>query len=112
MKCTKQTLSDVIADEIGCNDNTAQRAVAAVLDHLSRCLLSGDGVEIRGTGSMRTSFLPERPSTNPRTGDPIVAAARHRVLFRPSPSLIKFLGTAHEKIQPQTGRMPKDVPFE
>ena len=62
-------------------------AVNVMLEHMTGCLAAGERIEIRGFGSFSLHFRPARAAHNPRTGTPIVLAARDTPQFRPGKAL-------------------------
>ncbi|MBN2494322.1 MAG: integration host factor subunit beta [Deltaproteobacteria bacterium] len=65
----------------------AKRAVDAVFSAMSRALVDGRGVEIRGFASFRVKHSGGYPGRNPRTGERIRVLPKRRVVFRPGAEL-------------------------
>lgn len=57
--------------------------LAAVKEALAR----GEGIELRGLGTLEVRHRKARKARNPRTGDPVEVLARAVAVFRPSRDL-------------------------
>ena len=64
-----------------------QRSVAKILDCLSRHLVQGHRMEVRGFGSLNVHHYAGRSVRNPASGRFLFKDSRRRVLFRSSEAL-------------------------
>ena len=78
-------------------------AVNGMLEHMTSCLATGGRIEIRGFGSFSLHFRPARAARNPRTGTPIVLAARYAPHFRPGKALRERVNRAPPGIRGDSG---------
>ena len=79
----------------------AEIIVDAIFDSMAGAQAQGDGIEIRGFGSLKVKDREEREGRNPKTGESLRIAAKKYPLFRIGKEL-------HERINqtvPSTGSM-------
>ena len=69
----------------------AQRIVDQMFETMSRSLLAGYRIEIRGFGSFSYTVAKGRLARNPRTGAPVVVGDRRRIAFKMSQKLLERL---------------------
>ena len=62
-------------------------AVKTILEHMAQSLATGDRIEIRGFGSFSLHYRPPRTGRNPKTGEPVVLAAKYVPHFKPGKEL-------------------------
>ncbi len=60
----------------------AEVIVDTIFDSMADALAQGDGVEIRGFGSIKVKDRPEREGRNPKTGEPLRIPAKKYPLFK------------------------------
>jgi integration host factor beta subunit len=60
----------------------AQIIVDTIFDSMADALAQGDGVEIRGFGSLKVKNRGEREGRNPMTGESIQVPAKNYLLFK------------------------------
>ena len=83
----------------------AQIIVDTIFDSMADALAQGDGIEIRGFGSLRVKDRGARVGRNPKTGEPVHIPAKKLPLFRIGREL-------HERINrtvPSRGSMEEDT---
>ncbi|MBX7464902.1 HU family DNA-binding protein [Streptomyces sp. MAG02] len=78
-------LAALVANELDISERKACRAVAAVLNNISRTVAAGHSVTVTNFGSWRPIPTAERSARNPHTGGSVTVPASVRVAFRPSP---------------------------
>jgi len=78
----KSDLAKTIAVNAKLPKKTAEDVVNTIFDSLSRELVDGGRIEIRGFGSFYSKTYEAREGRNPRTGDPINVPEKTHVLFR------------------------------
>jgi integration host factor beta subunit len=82
----------------------AEIIVDTIFDSMADALAQGEGVEIRGFGSLKVKDREEREGHNPRTGESVHIPAKKYPLFKIGKEL-------HERINqtvPSTGSMEED----
>ena len=60
----------------------AEIIVDTLLESMTDALAQGDGIEIRGFGSLKVKDRPEREGRNPRTGESVRIPAKKYLHFR------------------------------
>lgn len=73
----------------------ADISVKHIIEALSKALVAGDRVEIRGFGSFELSSRPPRVGRNPKTGETVLISGKVKPHFRPG----KMLKTRLTRIQ-------------
>ncbi|WP_408505665.1 integration host factor subunit alpha [Paraburkholderia sediminicola] len=80
-------LAGVRSAQVGLNRRDAKERVEAVLSVIATALEVGDDVKLAGFGCLQVRDRRERPGRDPKTGAPVVIAARRVVTFRKSRTL-------------------------
>jgi DNA-binding protein HU-beta len=91
MPIGKHYLVDAIARGAGCTNAKAEAALSEMVDLMSRGIVEGHEVIIRGFGTFKALATPERTARNPKTGGSIAVPAGRRVKFKPSSKLKELL---------------------
>jgi DNA-binding protein HU-beta len=86
-KVTKQTLYELIADEMNLKKKDAVKIVDLIFDEMSDCLAEDGTVDISGFGKFYIFERKERMGINPNTMEKIEIAASKLPKFRPSQTL-------------------------
>ena len=84
---TKTELIAAIADKAGLSKSDATKAVAALIDVITKTLKKGGKVQVTGFGSFLVRARKSREGRNPRTGAKIKIAARKTPAFSAGKSL-------------------------
>lgn len=84
---TKADLIAAVAAEAQLTKKDADKAVAAVLDTITKALAEGDKVALVGFGTFETHKRAERTGLNPRTKEPIKIAATVAPAFKAGKAL-------------------------
>ena len=79
MNKTDLILSVSLATEL--SKAAAARTVDAAVEAIMRAVTAGESVTLVGFGTFKATKRAARTGTNPRTGKPIVIAARHAPKF-------------------------------
>jgi DNA-binding protein HU-beta len=87
---------------------TAEQAVEAVLDAITREVAKGGRVSVTGFGAFDSVAKPRRKARNPQTGETVWVPATQKVRFRPGQNLIDLV--AKKKKLPKTGSAIKKAP--
>jgi integration host factor subunit beta len=77
---TKSELIDQIAAKLNCPKARAEQIVDVIFDSMTRALMAGEGIEIRGFGSFTVREYKAYEGRNPRTGD-VVNVEKKRLPF-------------------------------
>ena len=85
-KFTRADIAKVIADA-GIERTNAGAIALAIVQAMADALAAGKVIELRGFGSMEVKVRKACKARNPKTGEPLIAPARRRVLFRPGQEL-------------------------
>jgi len=83
-----------VAAKTGLTKAQATDAVNAVLTTLTDALKKEEKVVLVGFGTFSTAFRAARTLRNPRTGEPIDAAAKYLVKFKPGKELAESVNVA------------------
>ena len=62
-------------------------SVNKILDIMSRELIKGNRIEIRGFGSFSLHYRPPRNAHNPKTGEKVITEAKYSPHFKPGKEL-------------------------
>jgi len=84
---TKADLVDEIADRTGLTKKDVAETVDQFLEAVSRALINGHHIEIRGFGTFRVRDRKPRMARNPRTGSSVPVPARRVPVFKVSKEL-------------------------
>ena len=84
---TKAELADLLFEQIGLNKREAKDLIDAFFEMITRELAAGTDVKISGFGNFQVRTKQARPGRNPRTGEPVLIAARRAVTFHASAKL-------------------------
>ena len=80
------------------SEQDVELAVNSILDCMSRALVSGERIEIRGFGSMSLHYRPPRIGRNPKTGEKVQVPEKYVPHFKPGANLRKRVDEGyHEK---------------
>jgi integration host factor subunit beta len=79
---TKSELVDAIAARANLSKTRAEQVVNSVFDAMAEALKQGDGVEIRGFGSMKVRVHKPYKGRNPRTGRAVEVPAKKLPFFK------------------------------
>jgi DNA-binding protein HU-beta len=78
----KQDLVDLVANTADISNRDADKAVAALFEHVTNALARGDSVNLIGFGSFVVKQRSARTGRNPKTGEPLQIAASQNVHFK------------------------------
>ena len=86
---TKADLVEQISDAIGpgVTRRDCKLVVDGFLAAINEALARGEGIELRGFGTLEVRHRKARKARNPRTGEPVEVPARAVAVFRPSRDL-------------------------
>ncbi len=82
--------------------NDAELSVKMILQEISKCLIQGGRVEIRGFGSFGLNYRPPRVGRNPKSGEKVDVPAKYVPHFKAGKELRARVDYAKKKeILPQ-----------
>ena len=85
-KFTRSRIREIIA-AAGLETRTARELTDKIVNAMTAALAAGEAIELRGFGSLELRERKARAARNPRTGEPLTAPPRRRVIFRPGQEL-------------------------
>jgi DNA-binding protein HU-beta len=83
----KNDLVRAVSDDAGLSRSSAEAAVDAVFDSISKTLVRGDEARLVGFGTFIVAKRKASEGRNPRTGEPIKIPASKVPKFRPGKAL-------------------------
>ena len=87
MTITKNSLVEVIHNEVGLNKREAKEVVEEFFEEVRLSLEKNEQVKLSGYGNFDLRDKKQRPGRNPKTGQEIPIKARRVVTFRPGQKL-------------------------
>ena len=84
---TKSELIDSLAIHSALTKAKAEMVVNCIFDAMTDALKRGEGIEIRGFGSLSLHFRPPRVGRNPKTGEQVEVPAKYVPHFKPGNEL-------------------------
>ena len=79
---TKSQLIEALAREMNISLKKAEEIVNTVFDQMTRALVRGDRIEIRGFGSFKVKHYDGYRGRNPRTGEPLDIPPKRMPVFK------------------------------
>ena len=79
---TKSELIERVAQESGLTKGRAEMVVNTIFDAMTKALIAGDGIEIRGFGSFTVRRYKSYEGRNPRTGEVVHVAPKRLPFFK------------------------------
>jgi nucleoid DNA-binding protein len=95
-KFTRADIAKTIADA-GVERVNAGAIALAIVQAMTDALTAGKVIELRGFGSLEVKERKAYKARNPKTGEPLIAPERRRVLFHPGQELKAAFKNAPEK---------------
>ncbi len=77
--------------------NDAELSVKMILQEISKCLIQGGRVEIRGFGSFGLNYRPPRVGRNPKSGEKVDVPAKYVPHFKAGKELRSRVDYAKKK---------------
>ena len=104
----QKQLADQIADEMKLSVRQGRAFVSRMLELIQLDLVEHGRCELRGLGTFAVFERPERHTTHPVTGEPVVIHARRGVRYRSSKKLKELLNPTEP---PKKRQKAKKWPF-
>jgi nucleoid DNA-binding protein len=95
-KFTRADIAKTIA-EAGIERANAGAIALAIVQAMADALTAGKVIELRGFGSLEVKERKAYKARNPKTGEPLIAPERRRVLFHSGQDLKAVLKNVPEK---------------
>jgi nucleoid DNA-binding protein len=85
-KFTRTDIAKIITDA-GIERTNAAAIALAIVKAMAGALIAGDGIELRGLGSLEVRERKATTKRNPQTGEAVIVPPCRRVVFRPGQKL-------------------------
>ncbi|MDQ7983260.1 MAG: HU family DNA-binding protein [Spiroplasma sp.] len=72
----KRTIIENTKKEVNLTDKQSQEVINTIFNTISKALIKGENVKIRGFGTFKITNYKERNGRNPKTGEKIVIPAK------------------------------------
>jgi integration host factor subunit beta len=95
-KFTRADIAKTIAGA-GIERENAAGLALAIVKAMADALIAGKAIELRGFGTLEVKERKAHKARNPKTGEPLIAPARRRILFRSGQELKAALKNAPEE---------------
>ena len=82
MTITKNSLVNLLHDEVGLNKREAKEFIEAFFEVIKLELENGNDVKISGFGNFNLRDKAARPGRNPKTGEDVTISERRVVTFK------------------------------
>ncbi len=103
MTITKNTLIEMLHDEVGLNKREAKEFIEMFFESLKKNLENGNDIKISGFGNFTLRNKNARPGRNPKTGEEVLIKERRVVTFKSGLKLKNKLEAYEDKIDEQSG---------
>lgn len=103
MTITKNTLIEMLHDEVGLNKREAKEFIEMFFESLKKNLENGNDIKISGFGNFTLRDKNARPGRNPKTGEEVLIKERRVVTFKSGLKLKNKLEGYEGKIDEQSG---------
>ena len=103
MTITKNTLVEMLHNEVGLNKREAKEFIEIFFESLKKNLENGNDIKISGFGNFTLREKNARPGRNPKTGEEVLIKERRVVTFKSGLKLKNKLEGCERKIDEQSG---------
>lgn len=103
MTITKNTLVEMLHNEVGLNKREAKEFIEMFFESLKKNLEDGNDIKISGFGNFTLREKTARPGRNPKTGEEVLIRERRVVTFKSGLKLKSKLEGFEDKIDEQSG---------
>ncbi len=103
MTITKNTLVEMLHNEVGLNKREAKEFIEMFFESLKKNLENGNDIKISGFGNFTLREKNARPGRNPKTGEEVIIKERRVVTFKSGLKLKNKLEGYEAKIDEQSG---------
>ncbi len=82
MTITKDSLVEMIHNEIGLNKREAKELIESFFEEIKKTLENGNDIKLSGFGNFMLRDKLPRPGRNPKTGEEVTISSRRVVTFK------------------------------
>ena len=82
MTITKDSLVEMIHNEVGLNKREAKELIECFFEQIKRSLENGNDIKLSGFGNFILRNKAPRPGRNPKTGEEVTISERRVVTFK------------------------------
>ena len=82
MTITKDSLIEMIHNEIGLNKREAKELIESFFEQIKKSLEEGNDIKLSGFGNFNLRDKAPRPGRNPKTGEEVTISSRRVVTFK------------------------------
>ena len=93
MTITKDSLVEMVHNEIGLNKREAKELIECFFEQIKKSLEEGNDIKFSGFGNFVLRDKVARPGRNPKTGEEVTISARRVVTFRAGNKLRKKIAS-------------------
>ena len=82
MTITKDSLVEMVHNEIGLNKREAKELIESFFEQIKKSLEEGNDIKLSGFGNFNLRDKASRPGRNPKTGEEVTISSRRVVTFK------------------------------
>ena len=82
MTITKDSLVEMVHNEIGLNKREAMELIESFFEQIKKSLEEGNDIKLSGFGNFNLRDKAPRPGRNPKTGQEVTISSRRVVTFK------------------------------
>ena len=82
MTITKDSLVEMVHNEIGQNKRQAKELIESFFEQIKKSLEEGNDIKLSGFGNFNLRDKAPRPGRNPKTGEEVTISSRRVVTFK------------------------------
>ncbi len=82
MTITKDSLVEMVHNEIGLNKREAKELIECFFEQIKKSLEEGNDIKLSGFGNFLLRNKAPRPGRNPKTGEEVTISSRRVVTFK------------------------------
>ena len=82
MTITKDSLVEMIHNEVGLNKREAKELIECFFEQIKKALENGNDIKLSGFGNFVLRNKSPRPGRNPKTGEEVTISERRVVTFK------------------------------
>lgn len=91
----KRTIIENTKKEVNLTDKQSQEVINTIFDTISKALIQGESVKIRGFGTFKITNYKERNGRNPKTGEKILIPAKRVIRLNVAKDLKNEIQKTH-----------------
>ena len=82
MTITKDSLVEMVHNEIGLNKREAKELIESFFEQIKKSLEEGNDIKLSGFGNFNLRDKAPRPGRNPKTGEEVTISSRREVTIK------------------------------